>query len=65
MKGCRKKITQMDTAILKVMSIPRTIAASDVQEDNFDERVTLLLADSSTTVTKEIFWYFQILLLNS
>jgi len=56
----------MDTAILKMMSIPRTIAASDVQEDNCDETVTLLLDDSSTTVTKEMFlvlikYYYSIL----
>ena len=66
MKGCRKKITQMDTAILKMMSIPRTIAASDVQEDNCEETVTLLLDDSSTAVTKEMFlvlikYYYSIL----
>ena len=33
-KGCRKKITQMDNAILKVLSVPRTMTSSNIQDDN-------------------------------
>lgn len=66
MRGCRKKITQMDSAILKLLSVPRTMTESTLEDHNSEETVTLVLEDSSTTVTKEMFlvlirYYYSVL----